>query len=302
MKKLVFTLASIALLASCGKDKDKTAPEFGQIVSPLGQGNEGVILLRGEHVQVIQENENTLEIKGTVTDETELKELKIDIHNASDGHSHKISATYEFLDFEKIIDLSGKTAYNFDVDIDLSSYDNLISGLYDVTIYATDKAGNQTTFGNGKAVKRQVYIKRDYQPTIIHANDNTVEEKTITVKQNNKLSIDGYIEENRGGTSNSVSFIRIQVLSGGTSVFDKFWGTSEYFRVGGVKLTGATIPAFEDDELLFDDILNSLGNDNFTAQLIHNNHTIRVTVEDNKKNFTVREFTLNVEQTLTVVF
>ena len=301
MKKLVFTLASIALLASCGKDKDKTAPEFGQIVSPLGQGNDGVIVLRGEYAQVIKENENTIEIKGTVTDETELKELKIDVHNASDGHSHKILSAYEFLDFEKIIDLSGKTAYNFDVDIDLSQYPNLISGIYDIAIYATDKDGNQTTFGNGKAVKRQVYIKREYQPAIIHANDNTTnEEKIITVNQNSKLSIDGYLEENRAETSNSVSFIRIQVVSGSTSVFDKFWGTSEYFKAGGTKLTGATIPDFEDDELLFDDILNSLGNDNLTVQPTHNNAIIRITVEDNKKNFSIREFTLNVSETLTL--
>ena len=294
MKKLVFTLASIALLASCGKDKDKTAPEFGQIVSPLGQGNDGVIVLRGEYAQVIQENENTIEIKGTVTDETELKELKIDVHNASDGHSHKISATYEFLDFEKIIDLSGKTAYNFDVDIDLSQYPNLISGIYDITIYATDKDGNQTTFGNGKAVKRQVYIKREYQPAIIHANDNnTIEEKIISVSMGDKLNLNVELEENRGDRDNSISFIRVQVVSGGVNAFDKSWGTSEYFKVNGAKLTGAALPDF-DDKLDIDDILNAIGNDNLTVQPTHYNAIIRITVEDKFMNFSIREFTLNV--------
>ncbi len=300
MKKLVFTLASIALLASCGKDKDKTAPQFSQIVSPLGQGNDGVIVLRGEYAQVIQENENTIEIKGTVTDETELKELKIDVHNASDGHSHKILSAYEFLDFEKIIDLSGKTAYNFDVDIDLSLYPNLISGIYDIAIYATDKDGNQTTFGNGKAVKRQVYIKREYQPAIIHANDNsTNEEKIITVNQNSKLNLNVELEENRGDRDNSISFIRIQVVSGGVNTFDKSWGYSNYFKVNGTPLIGSALPDF-DDELDIDDILNALGNDNLTVQPTHNNAIIRITVEDNKKNFSIREFTLNVTETITL--
>ena len=70
-----------------------------------------------------------------------------------------------------------------------------------------------------------------------------------------------------------------------------FW--PEYFRVNGAKLTGATLPDF-DDELDIDDILDNLGNENFTVQTTHNNYTIRITVEDNKKNFAVREFTLNV--------
>ncbi len=294
MKKLVFTLASIALLASCGKDKDKTAPQFSQIVSPLGQGGEGVIMLRGEYIQVIQETENTIKIKGTVSDETELKELKIDVHNASDGHSHKILSAYEFLDYEKIIDLSGKTSYEFDFDIDLTQYPNLISGIYDITIYATDKDGNQTTFGNGKAVKRQVYIKRNYQPGIHHENDiNTNEQKIIVSKPNSKLNLNVELEDNRGGRDNSISFIRVQVLYGSVSAFDKSWGTSEYFRVNGAKLTGATLPDF-DDELDIDDILDNLGNENFTVQTTHNNYTIRITVEDNKKNFAAREFTLNV--------
>jgi hypothetical protein len=294
MKILVFTVASLLLLASCGKDKDKTAPEFGQIVSPLGQGNDGIIVLRGEYAQVIQENENTIEIKGTVTDETELKELKIDVHNASDGHSHKILSAYEFLDFEKIIDLSGKTVYNFDVDIDLSQYPNLISGIYDIAIYATDKDGNQTTFGNGKAVKRQVYIKRNYQPGIFHKNDeNLKDEKIIVSKPNTKLNLNVELEDNRGGRDNTISFIRVQVISGSVSAFDKSWGISEYFRVNGAKLTGIALPDF-DDKLAIDEILDNLGNENLTVQTTHNNYIIRITVEDNKKNFAVREFTLNV--------
>lgn len=300
MKKLVFTLASIALLVSCGKDKDKTAPQFSQIVSPLGQGGEGVIMLRGEYIQVIQETENTIKIKGTVSDETELKELKIDVHNASDGHSHKILLAYEFLDFEKIIDLSGKTSYNFDIDIDLSLYPHLSSGIYDIAIYATDKAGNQTTFGNGKAIKRQVYIKRNHQPAIIHANDNsTNEEKIIIVNQNSKLNLNVELEEKKGNVENSILFIRIQVVSGGVNAFDKSWGFSKYFKVNGAPLIGAALPDF-DDELQIDDILNALGNDNLTVQTKHNNAIIRITVEDKFMNFSIREFTLNVTETLTL--
>jgi len=77
------------------------------------------------------------------------------------------------------------------------------------------------------------------------------------------------------------------------NAFDKSWGTSEYFRGNGGKLTGATLPDF-DDALEIDDILDNLGNENFTVQTTHNNYIIRITVEDNKKNFAIREFTLNV--------
>lgn len=294
MKKLLLSIASSAvLLSSCG-NKDKNAPEFESIQSPLNQGA-GVIELRNENVQIIQENNNTIVIKGSVKDDSELKELKIDIHNVTDGHSHKVLAEYEFLDVERIVDLSGKTRYDFNIEIDLSIYPNLISGIYDITIFATDKVGNQTTFGNGKGIKRQIYLKRPYQAEIV-INEDDSEASNINLENNSKLNIDGYIKEKRGGRDLKVSFIRIEIVSGGNKVFDKFWGTSEYFRSNGQKLTGLSLPSFDDNELSFDDLLNTLGNDNYTAQIIHNNYTLRISVEDEKKNFTIREFNLIVSQ------
>jgi hypothetical protein len=108
------------------------------------------------------------------------------------------------------------------------------------------------------------------------------------------LNLNVELEENRGDRDNTISFIRVQVVSGGVNAFDKSWGTSEYFKVNGAKLTGAALPDFVDDKLDIDDILNAIGNDNLTVQPTLYNAIIRITVEDKFMNFSIREFTLDV--------
>lgn len=82
----------------------------------------------------------TFTVTGTITDNENLSQFKIDMHSG-DGHMHK-STKGEF-DFELIQDIEG-TSYSISVPITITA--DADSGLYHLIVEATDEAGNQADF------------------------------------------------------------------------------------------------------------------------------------------------------------
>lgn len=129
----ILILLFIVVLASCNKDddaspQDTTKPTIDRNTTHL----HGVI---GGKINA----GNKLEIHYKVSDNTGLKELKIDVHNNFDGHSHgRLSATpYEW---DTIIRLSGTVRED---EIETWIPTTALAGPYDVGLFVTDEAGNQ---------------------------------------------------------------------------------------------------------------------------------------------------------------
>lgn len=300
---------------SCKKkeDTDTTAPSI-TVTSPKSDGESNVVELRGEYFELIGESKSSTLITGVVTDNEELKELKIDVHNSNDGHTHgKSASTFTFLDLDTIISVSGKTSYAFNIPLNHPINSNLKGGLYDVIVNATDKDGNQTSFANNKTVLRGIYLERAYQASIVNnedTNSEKVEEIDLAVGAN--LDLNGFIEQKRGGKDLAVSFIKIEIaededhdhdhddksfrLKGeGDAVFEAYWGTAKYFTdENGAKLSGNTLPSFDgDNKLMFSDLLATVTN--YKGNAAHNHYKITISVEDEAGNLTLRVFELEVK-------
>ena len=79
-----------------------------------------------------------------LSDDTELRSYKVDIHNNFDGHNHT-KAVFETVDFtySKSWDVSGlknTLVHHHEIVIP----ENATPGNYHLMVYCTDKAGNET--------------------------------------------------------------------------------------------------------------------------------------------------------------
>jgi len=117
---------------------------------------------------------NTMHIEGLAKDNKALSQLKIDIHDAFDGHSHgKITSSVSAFELVKIVNLEGKeVAFHEDINIPT----NVLAGKYHITVSVVDEAGNLSN-----VEERDVFIRNSSDliaPTITVVapyNNQTVE-------------------------------------------------------------------------------------------------------------------------------
>lgn len=82
-----------------------------------------------------------IQIRASLSDNEELSEYKVEIHEAG-GHTHKRGSADEF-EFEEITAISGTS---HEISTDVSIPDSAETGEYHVLIYCTDAAGNEADF------------------------------------------------------------------------------------------------------------------------------------------------------------
>jgi hypothetical protein len=128
----IIILLGLFALASCNKDEDAAPQDTTRPVINSSTHLHGVI---GGKINA----GNKLEIHYKVSDNVGLKELKIDVHNNFDGHSHgRLAGTpYEW---DTIIRLSG-TLREDEIETWIPS--TALAGPYHVGLFVTDAAGNQ---------------------------------------------------------------------------------------------------------------------------------------------------------------
>jgi len=143
MKKLA-AIVSVALLIQSCTEPDTTAPLIEMINLSPGTAP-GLLCGEMEENVITLNSSDTLQITFKLTDDEELSQYKIDIHNNFDchGHSGKTETTDWYL--VSIEDVSGTDqtiTRKLPVPIDVTT------GMYHFSIQATDAAGNnaQTTF------------------------------------------------------------------------------------------------------------------------------------------------------------
>lgn len=185
-------LTSTVLINSCKKnDEEKPTlileePEDGQIV------NSGT----------------TLHVEGKAKDNVGLSQLKIDIHDAFDGHSHgRLASGATAFSIVRIVNLSGKEA-KFHEDINIPV--NTLAGKYHVIVSVVDEAGNLSDI-----VERDIFIRNstDLIPPVINLS---VPVNGQVVPLNGSLQVQASIADNE-----EIEEVKIKIKNAtGNKVFE----------------------------------------------------------------------------------
>lgn len=171
---LLAVIGSGVMMISCDKDDDTdtTAPVI----------NSATIDGKEEGIEASVGNAMTFEVK--VSDNEALGQLKLDVHDAFDGHSHDKSSGINWANVA-IIDLSG-TEQTVSHDMEIPT--NATAGPYHAEILVIDAEGNE-----GEFEERVIMIRNGSEPRIeITSPDFTNE---VHVTKGSTLSLEGMVSD-----------------------------------------------------------------------------------------------------------
>ncbi len=171
MKKIA-VFVSIALLGQSCTEPDTTSPLI-EVLSLSPEPAAGLVCGESEGNVITLNSANTLEITFRLTDDEELSQYKIDLHNNFDchGHSGKTETTDWFL--VSIEDVAGSDQT---VTRELAVPTDVTTGLYHFNIQATDAAGN-----NAESIF--------YSLNVINADDTEAPVLSTTTPVNSSFSV-----------------------------------------------------------------------------------------------------------------
>lgn len=171
--KLFSLLAALSVLSvACEKDEeqDTTAPQINSV--SINEKDHDIEVAAGEEIH----------IDAHVTDNEALGELKIDIHDIFDGHSHKSSKWAKVL----TIALSGKEQHLHEhADVP----DEALAGPYHAVFRLIDKEGNE-----GEFAEVDFMITNSSQPQIDITDPDFGGE--VDVARGGTLSLKGIVTDN----------------------------------------------------------------------------------------------------------
>ncbi|EOZ98618.1 hypothetical protein A33Q_1272 [Indibacter alkaliphilus LW1] len=276
MKKLSLSFLSallIPFLFSCSDENDNppaadlNAPEIG-----FAEGRDSFRPMEGE---VRSASTDHMHVRFSVSDDSGIGQVLVDIHNSFDGHTHgRLNNTFTALNVKDIYspDASqpflrfpeGATFLNVDgsaTDIYWEGptsrvENNVLAGPYDIIISAVDVNGNQTSFGDDSNYLATFYIERPYAPMISVTN---LHDGEIEGDAGEALEVVGSVAKAGHELSSEITFLWVRLVEedhdhdhnhrvSGEEFYEKVWGTSAW-RDG---MSGPDLPNGE--ELKFEDI------------------------------------------------
>lgn len=167
---LALLIGSVFFFGCKKEDPDITKPYIGYLS------------INGVTDEVSVSAGSTLSFVIGVNDDRELKQVKIDIHDAFDNHGHSPNVPWSS---QTIYNVTGKTA---SLSPSLTVAANAASGPYDVIINCIDASGNEANF-----FFRRIIITQNGQPVYnISAPDMTAE---IDLAPGDTLHITGLVED-----------------------------------------------------------------------------------------------------------
>ena len=148
-KTILYTAALVALLSSCGGDdeemdpKDTTAPVVESVTI------EGTnVLTQTSEVEVHIEEDFLFAV--TVSDNKELSQMQVEVHEALDSHDHaRLGASEEItksdtLSYGPVIRTLSSVSQTETFDVFSATDTNYVSGEYHIEIVVLDAEGNRT--------------------------------------------------------------------------------------------------------------------------------------------------------------
>ena len=174
-KVLLPIVGSAFLMASCDKDEDNdtTAPI---IKSATIDG-------KVEDIEVTAGTAMTFVVE--VSDNEDLGQLKLDVHDNFDGHTHKSTASVSWAEV-KIVELSGTDKT---VTQEMNVPTEATAGPYHADILLIDAEGNE-----GEFVERSIMIRNGSEPSINLTNPDLSGE--VHAMKGSTLSLEGVVTDN----------------------------------------------------------------------------------------------------------
>ncbi|RJE74842.1 DUF4625 domain-containing protein [Reichenbachiella sp. MSK19-1] len=157
-KKLLFSIIVSAALVAC--ESDDNTPDVTAPVIEVEEPESGEQFAAGGEIHA----------HGEVSDNEGLASYNITIHDDFDDHTH--GRTLSAFAFDQSYVVEGATA-EIDVEIDIDA--DATAGPYHFIVQAIDATGNSTSFADGSAIERQIWITNDQMP-LVHFQDATGEE------------------------------------------------------------------------------------------------------------------------------
>jgi hypothetical protein len=207
MKHLSIIAFSLLFLFACSKDGDKNRPKITDL--NINSETEDIVVQAGQ----------TAAINFTVTDNEGLSQIRMDIHDAFDGHIHgKITAFDKFF-WEQIDTLNGLTEYTGSINLNIP--DSVAAGPYHLDVLVVDLEGNQSEIG-----LLDLIIDHSFNPEIsITSHDFTNE---LHVDKGTSLILQGAVTDDIDLTE---VFIVVEREDNGHT-HGKTSGTEELFLFG----------------------------------------------------------------------
>ncbi len=227
-----FPIFNIIILSGCTSDADIIPPkiemlDFSSVITTgdvCGSSSNDLITLHGGQ---------TMTFRLLLSDDVELSQYKIDIHNNFDCHGHggaippsikppiKNGQTSEW-NVLRVVPVKGTFA---EENISLTIPENNTAGLYHFSIQCIDAAGNESP--NNKIFSVKLFNPEDtIAPTI---ELQTPEKNLINVKKGEKITFSGKLSDNRplGIGGNGMVFISYINSNSGNS-----FATNSYSLMG----------------------------------------------------------------------
>jgi hypothetical protein len=136
-QKVLFILISVFFLFACNKKEIDILPPTIRVLDWSKQPTAAEVCGFMEEKVFFLSNEDIFEIELEITDDSELAQLKIDIHDNFDCHGHRSSTSTWFK--QQIVSLNGSV---FREKIRIEIPENPTVGFYHFGLLASDQSGN----------------------------------------------------------------------------------------------------------------------------------------------------------------
>ncbi|MGQ3015217.1 MAG: DUF4625 domain-containing protein [Flavobacteriales bacterium] len=204
MKKILLLSSLAGLLLTACKGRDKSKPEL-------------ILTAPSDSMEVLAGS--TLDVTAQVSDDQELAQVKVDIHNAYDGHGH-VKISYAPFSAIRVEDLAGTEDQK---TISIAIPDTAGAGPYHCLVQAVDAAGNLSEF------QLRTFIIRNPDDEIAPALNVTAPAEGFTSALGSTFTVSGDASDNAALQKLDYSVTRAgsdNKLSQGTEALT---GTSDSF-------------------------------------------------------------------------
>lgn len=316
MRKFLGFLAigCVVAFSACNDDDNPAVADREAPVIAFAEGRDG---FRPANNEVRLATTDHMHIRFSVTDDSGIGQVLVDIHNTFDGHTHaRLSNAFEALNVKDIYSPeAANVAFRFPqgttrLNVDNTTTDvywegptsrvqgNVLAGPYDIIVSAVDIHGNQTSFADGSNYLATFFIERAYAPQVAVSNLKNGE---IDAEAGEPLEVVGSIAKGTHSLSSEIKFVWIRLAEehdhnhshsamariSDEVFFERMWGSSTW-RQG---MSGAALPNTTD--IKFEDLLS--GSNAITVPAGEDHLDLIVWVEDVAGNVTQKTYTVHVD-------
>ena len=188
MMKIFFPFLLLAVLIQSCTEPDTTNPTI-QVLSTDPVPTSGLVCGQMEGQVVFINSDDTLAIELKISDDIELSQYKLDLHNNFDCHGHgKLEETTDWYVLD-IVDLQGMEQI---IDIEIPVPSDVTSGNYHFSIQATDVSGN-----NAESLIYAVQVTNTADTDAPILDVSVPATSTLSVLKGDAINFQGVLNDNQ---------------------------------------------------------------------------------------------------------